>query len=139
MIVQKVICPQPGFEGLSCFWGHFRFGTCKKNLWKCQRLSKLPIFKHQYRIRNPSLTWNNSRACSTSIFHFSRAYNSEMIHFWPHVAKAKMCLKGVHLIWIVNKKLKIVNKQLKKQNKCMPLKHIFDLPTCGQKWIIDEF
>ena len=30
-----------------------------------------------------------------SIFEMSFGYNSETMHFWPHVGKAKMCLRGV--------------------------------------------
>ena len=35
--------------------------------------------------------------CSTYIFDFSRAHDSENMHFWPHVVKAKMRFQGVHL------------------------------------------
>ena len=43
-----------------------------------------------------------------------------------------MCLGGVSLIW------KIVNKQLKNQDKLIPLKHILALPTYGQKCLFSE-
>ena len=46
-----------------------------------------------------------------SKFEICFGYNSENMHFWPCVGKAKMCLGGVGLFWkIVNKQLKIVNK-----------------------------
>ena len=50
------------------------------------------------------------RECFTSIFHFSRAYNSENMYVLPHFDKAKMCMRGViYLIF----KLFVYNFQIK--------------------------
>ena len=74
-----------------------------------------------------------------SKFANSNGYNSENIHFWPHVGKAKVGLGCLSLfLEIVNKQLKIVNKQLKIQNKLRHPKHILALPTWGQKLIFPE-
>ena len=43
----------------------------------------------------------------TSKFEMSFGCNSETVHFWPYVCKAKMRLRGVQFFW------KIVNKQLR--------------------------
>ena len=43
-----------------------------------------------------------------------------------------MCFGGLHLFF------KIVNKQLKTENKCRPPKYILALPTWGQKCIFSE-
>ena len=67
---------------------------------------------------------------STSIFiHFSRAYNSGTIHFWPHFGKAKMRLRGLHLFLLF-----VYNFQI----KCAPLKCILALPMWVQKCIFSE-
>ena len=47
--------------------------------------------------------WPNSK------FEMSFGYNPETMHFWPHVGKDKMHLRGVHFFG------KVVNKQLKKK------------------------
>ena len=55
------------------------------------------------------------------------------------VGKAKMCFGWLRLfLIIVNIQLKIVNKQLKNENKWRPPKHILALPTWGQKCIFSE-
>ena len=59
--------------------------------------------------------------------------NTETVHIWPIVGKAKMCLRGGRLFWkIVNKQLKNVNKCPKTQKNLPPLKHILALLTWGQ-------
>ena len=74
-----------------------------------------------------------------SKFEMSFGYNSETMHFWPYVGKAKMRLRSVQFFWqIVNKQLKIVNKQLKIKKNWTPLKRILALPTWGQKCIVSE-
>ena len=63
----------------------------------------------------------------------SNGYNSENIYaYLTPCWKAKICFGGLNLF------LKIVNKQLKNENKWRPPKHILALPTWGQKCIFSE-
>ena len=55
------------------------------------------------------------------------------MHIWPHVVKTKMGLKsGGFFLEIVNKQVKIVNKQLKTEKNPPLIKHILALPMMGQ-------
>ena len=50
-------------------------------------------------LRSIEICSNTCTGCPSSIFHSLSAYNSETVHFWPHVGKAKMRLRVVHLFW----------------------------------------
>ena len=68
-----------------------------------------------------------------SKFFISNSHSSETMYIWPHVVKTKMGLKSGGFFWeIVNKQLKIVNKQLKTEKNPPLLKHILALPMIGQ-------
>ena len=96
------------------------FTLSESGLW-----TQLPRPTH-----NVSLADSFPTGWPKSKFEICFGYNSECMHFWPYIGKAKMCLGVVSLFWeIVNKQLKIVNKQLKTENKLTPLKHILALPT----------
>ena len=113
---------------------HFQLIVCNSFLKKLPHLNHILAFSacigsnmHCFRA---IAIWNrkisNKTLCSTgwpkSKFANSNGYNSENTHFWPHVVKSKMCFGCLHLF------LKIVNKQLKNQNKYRRSKHILVLP-----------
>ena len=89
------------------------------------RRVKRALIHPQYK-RHGNTGWPKSK------FEIYFGYNFETMHFWPHVSKAKIRFRGVHLIWNCKK------KQLKNQNKCTPLKRILALSTWGQKCIVSE-
>ena len=74
-----------------------------------------------------------------SKFVISPGCNSETMHFWTHVGKAKMCLRGVHLFWFFSCMFTFFQLIVYNfQNKCTPFKRILALPTWVQKCIVSE-
>ena len=110
--------------------GRLHIGDAKQTLEASKSVESCRLFNGMQIVRE---TWDhaftylwlrtNSTGWPKSKFANLNGYNSENMHFWPHVGKAKMCFGGLHLFF------KIVNKQLKTENKCRPPKHILALPT----------
>ena len=74
-----------------------------------------------------------------SNFFISISHSSETMYIWPHVVKTKMGLKSGGFFWeIVNKQLKIVNKQLKTEKNPPLLKPILVFITYGLGCIVIE-
>ena len=80
--------------------------------WKC----------HQYAVVRIT-GWPKSK------FAISNGYNSENMHFRPHVGKAKMCFGGLHLFSFFSCLFTIF------KNKWRPPKHNLAFPTWPQKFL----
>ena len=112
-------------------WKYFRAKNYFVRMNQCMH-NKNFFFKLSSGPNSTYLCTYISTGWPKSKFAISNGYNSEDTHFWPHVGKAKMCFGGLHLF------LKIVNKQLKNENKCRHPKFILALPIWRQKRIFPE-
>ena len=92
-------------------------------VWKVLWYQKLPLvcditeyFDYLVSDQKYATGWPKSK------FEVCFGYNSENMHFWPYVGKAKMCLGGESLVW---KNC----KQTPENCKQTADKHILALPT----------
>jgi len=70
---------------------------------------------------------------------FSKGHNSETKHFWPHIGKVKMHLRGGSFFLKNCKQTAEKCRQIfENWKKLPPLKHILTLPTWGQKCLVSE-
>ena len=79
-----------------------------------------------------SFTKHQTTGWPKSKFSFSNGYNSETKLFWPHVGKAKMCLRDRSLFTSSAICLQFFKKSLP------PPEHILALPIWGQKSLVSE-
>ena len=83
-----------------------------------------PLFQKYFDTGRPKSIFANSNGCNCGNMHT----------YSPCICRAKMCLLRRRCKYIS----KIVNKQLKNENKLAPPKHILTLPERGQKSIVLE-